>query len=333
MLKVENLVKRFGDKYAVNDISFTIGDKEIVGFLGPNGAGKTTVMNILTGYLSYTSGSVTVDCFEILDNPTEAKKLIGYLPEHPPLYPDMTVWEYLCFVYDLKDCARSDNSKVTNRTQHLMEICEKTRLLDVRKTVIRHLSKGYCQRVGIAQALVGYPKIIILDEPTVGLDPKQITEIRALIRSLGKEHSIILSNHILSEVQAVCNRIIIVNKGRIVADELTEDLDTLLAGAKRLSVQICGPKSEVLTGLRAIDGVVSVDPPKEAHDSSAYEYKIDSEKGADVRVKIFELCKNNDWPIVGMETVRSSLENVFLKLTETKETKNSGKGNKKKANN
>ena len=328
MLKVENLVKRFGDKYAVNDISFTIGDNEIVGFLGPNGAGKTTVMNILTGCLSYTSGSVTVDCFEILDNPTEAKKLIGYLPEQPPLYPDMTVWEYLCFVYDLKDCAR--NPKITSRTKHLMEICEKTRILDVRKRVIRHLSKGYCQRVGIAQALVGYPKLIILDEPTVGLDPKQITEIRSLIRSLAKEHSVILSNHVLSEVQAVCNRIIIINKGRIVADELTEDLDSLLAGAKRLSVQIRGARAEVYAKLREIDGVISVDPPREVSDSAAYEYKIDSEKGVDVRVKIFDLCKENDWPIMGMETVRSSLENVFLKLTETREPKNTSKGNKRK---
>ena len=248
MLKVENLVKRFGDKYAVNDISFTVEDNEIVGFLGPNGAGKTTAMNIMTGYLSYTSGSVTVDCFEILDNPTEAKKLIGYLPEQPPLYPDMTVWEYLNFVYELKSCT-------LNRKKHLMEICEVTKIVDVRNRVIRHLSKGYCQRVGIAQALVGNPKVIILDEPTVGLDPKQIIEIRSLIRSLGRDHSVILSNHILSEVQAVCDRIMIINKGRIVADERTEELTRLMAGTRRLSAQICGPRKEVLAAINGIEEV------------------------------------------------------------------------------
>ena len=318
MLKVENLVKRFGDKYAVNDISFTVGDKEIVGFLGPNGAGKTTAMNIMTGYLSYTSGSVTVDCFEILDNPTEAKKLIGYLPEQPPLYPDMTVWEYLNFVYELKGCT-------LNRKKHLMEVCEVTKVVDVRNRVIRHLSKGYCQRVGIAQALVGNPKVIILDEPTVGLDPKQIIEIRSLIRMLGRDHSVILSNHNLSEVQAVCDRIMIINKGRIVADERTEDLVRLMAGARRLSVQICGPRKEVLAALKEMEDVSYIDTPKDVPGTTASRYQIETKDGADIRQKVFSLCAARDWPIIGMETVGASLEDVFLNLTEVKEQKRKGK--------
>ena len=318
MLKVENLVKRFGDKYAVNDISFTVGDNEIVGFLGPNGAGKTTAMNIMTGYLSYTSGSVTVDCFEILDNPTEAKKLIGYLPEQPPLYPDMTVWEYLNFVFELKGCT-------LNRKKHLMEVCEVTKIVDVRNRVIRHLSKGYCQRVGIAQALVGNPKVIILDEPTVGLDPKQIIEIRSLIRSLGRDHSVILSNHILSEVQAVCDRIMIVNKGRIVADERTEDLTRLMSETKRLSVQICGSRKDVLAALKTVDEISYIDTPKDVPGTDASRYLIESKDGADVRRKVFDVCARGGFFIIGMETVGASLEDVFLNLTDNRESKKKGK--------
>jgi len=313
MLKVENLVKRFGDKYAVNDISFVANDGEVIGLLGPNGAGKTTAMSIMTGYLSYTSGSVTVDCFEILENPTEAKKLIGYLPEQPPVYPDMTVWEYLNFVYELKGCSLS-------RKKHLMEVCEVTRIVDVRNRVIRHLSKGYCQRVGIAQALVGNPKIIILDEPTVGLDPKQMTEIRSLITKLGRNHTVILSSHILSEVQAVCDRIMIMSKGRIVADERTEDLRRSMAGAKRLSVLIRGGRNEVLSGLQSISGV-EVAPPKEDHESGAFRYQIKTQGGEDCRAAVFGLCSENNWPILGMETTGASLEDVFLSLTESKDSK------------
>lgn len=313
MLKVEKLVKRFGDKYAVNDMSFTVDDGEIVGFLGPNGAGKTTAMNIMTGYLSYTSGSVTVDCFEILDNPTEAKKLIGYLPEHPPLYPDMTVWEYLNFVYDLKGCT-------LNRKKHLLEVCEVTKIVDVRGRLIRNLSKGYCQRIGIAQAIIGNPKVIILDEPTVGLDPKQIIEIRSLIRTLGRDHSVILSNHVLSEVQSVCDRIMIVNKGRIVADERTEDLVRLMAGTRRLSVQICGPRKEVHTALKGLEDVTYVDTPKDVPGTDAVKLLLETRDGADVRRRVFALCAERNWPIIGMETVGASLEDVFLNLTDRKES-------------
>ena len=324
MLKVENLVKRFGDKYAVNDISFVAEDGEVIGLLGPNGAGKTTAMSIITGFLSYTSGSVTVDCFEILDNPTEAKKLIGYLPEQPPVYPDMTVWEYLNFVYELKGCTLP-------RKKHLLEICEVTKIVDVRNRVIRHLSKGYVQRVGIAQALVGNPKVIILDEPTVGLDPKQMTEIRSLITRLGRNHTVILSSHILSEVQAVCDRIMIMSKGRIVADERTEDLRRSMAGAMQLSVLIKGPRNEVMTALQGIGGV-EVSTPKEDHKTGAFKYQLRAAGGEDQRIAVFNLCAKNNWPILGMENTGASLEDVFLTLTETKEAKPARTVTKKQAN-
>ncbi len=308
MLKVENLVKKFGQKYAVNDISFEVGDNEIVGFLGPNGAGKSTTMNMLTGYLSYTSGSVTVDVFEILENPTEAKKLIGYLPEKPPLYPEMTVKEYLNFVYELKGCT-------LNRQKHIMEVCEVTKIVDIQGRLIKNLSKGYQQRVGIAQALVGNPRIIILDEPTVGLDPKQIIEIRNLIRSLGRDHTVILSTHILSEVQAVCDRIIIMNKGRIAADERTDELTELMTGTRRLEVQICGSRKAVLESIRALDCVSYAEASKETAGSDCTLYKIESKDGKDIRKEIFALCAEKGTPIVGMETVSASLEDVFLNLT------------------
>ncbi len=309
MLKVENLVKKFGDKYAVNDVSFEIGEGEVVGFLGPNGAGKTTIMNIITGYLSYTSGSCTVDCFEILENPTEAKKLIGYLPDMPPLYPEMKVKEYLNFIYDLKGCT-------LNREKHIMEVCEVTKIVDMRERLIKNLSKGYCQRVGIAQALIGNPRIIILDEPTVGLDPKQIIEIRNLIRSLGRDHTIILSTHILSEVQAVCDRIIIMNKGKIAADERTDRLTELMTGTRRLSVRIAGSRKEVLDRLSSLEGVARVEAGRDISTTDGIVFKIESKDGADVRRAVFNLCAEMGTPILGMETVTSSLEDVFMSITK-----------------
>lgn len=311
MLKVENLVKRFGNKYAVNDVSFEIGEGEVVGFLGPNGAGKTTTMNIITGYLSYTSGSCTVDCFEILENPTEAKKLIGYLPDQPPLYPDMKVKEYLNFIYELKGCT-------LNRKKHIMEVCEITKIVDMRDRLIRNLSKGYCQRVGIAQALIGNPKIIILDEPTVGLDPKQIIEIRNLIRSLGRDHTVILSTHILSEVQAVCDRIIIMNKGKIAADEATDKLTELMTGTKRLSVRIDGARGATLEALKGIDGVLRVEAGRDISAGNGIVFKIESEAGRDVRADVFRLCARLDTPILGMEIVSATLEDVFMGITREK---------------
>ena len=215
MIEVKNLSKSYGSKLAVDGISFTAGESEILGFLGPNGAGKSTTMNMLTGYLSSSGGQALINGVDILEDPVRAKKDIGYLPELPPLYLDMTVMEYLNFVYDLKKCRLPKRS-------HLDEICRLVKITDVQKRVIRNLSKGYKQRVGLAQALVGNPKVLILDEPTVGLDPKQIIEIRTLIKKLGKNHTVILSSHILSEVQAVCDKIVVIDKGKLVANDTAE---------------------------------------------------------------------------------------------------------------
>ena len=309
MIKIQHLVKNYGNSCAVDDISFEIGEGEIVGFLGPNGAGKSTTMNILTGFLSYTSGSVSVAGLEVLDNPLEAKKQIGYLPEQPPLYGDMTVDEYLNFVFDLKGCRE-------NRKKHIDEICEMAKIGDVRKKQIRHLSKGYGQRVGIAQALIGNPKVIIFDEPTVGLDPKQIIEIRNLIRSLGRDHTVILSTHILGEVQAVCDRIIIINKGKIVADESTADITRAVQSNRRFTAKICGPQKEVLAALKSKSGVVSVEMLTE-RDGDAYTYQIESEVGIDIRKSLFYTLSERGWPLIGLEAVGMSREAVFISIVDT----------------
>lgn len=311
MINIDHLVKRYGNKYAVNDISFKVGEGEIVGFLGPNGAGKSTTMNILTGYLSYTSGTVEVGGLDIIDHAFEVKKMIGYLPEQPPLYSDMTVEDYLNFVYDLKKCT-------FNRKKHIMEICEVVRIADVYKRLIGNLSKGYRQRVGIAQALVGNPKILVLDEPTIGLDPRQIVEVRNLIRTLGLDHTIILSTHILSEVQAVCDRVIIINRGKLVADKRTEDIATAVEGNRRLNAKICGPQKEVLSLLRAQPGVTLVEAIGQ-HDADSITYLIESEAGVDIRKPLFSILAKNNYPIIGLEAVGAGLEDVFLSLVDAKE--------------
>lgn len=307
MIKVENLVKHYGDKYAVNNISFTVGEREIVGFLGPNGAGKSTTMNILTGYLSATDGKVEICGHDILDDSDNARKSIGYLPEIPPLYPDMTVKEYLNFVYDLKGCS-------LNRKKHLEEIANVAKVSDVYNRLIKNLSRGYRQRVGIAQALVGNPKVIILDEPTIGLDPKQIVEVRNLIRTLGRDHTVILSTHILSEVQAVCDRLIIINKGRIVADKPTEEIADAVAGNRRLEAKICGPSKEVLSTLRAMNGVVKAEMLS-AQDFDANTYIIESEAGVDIRKYLFNTLAARQWPLVGLTSMGMNLEDIFISLT------------------
>ncbi len=308
MIKIEHLVKNYGSNCAVDDISFSVGKGEIVGFLGPNGAGKSTTMNMLTGYLSSTSGSVRIADFEVLDNPKDAKKLIGYLPEQPPLYLDMTVKEYLSFCYDLKDCK-------LNKEEHIKEVCEVTKISDVYKRVIKNLSKGYRQRVGIAQALIGNPEVIIFDEPTVGLDPKQIIEIRSLIRNLGKEHTVILSTHILQEVQAVCDRIIIINKGKIVADELTDNINRAVRNNRRFSAKICGPSREVLNAIKAIPGVVYAELLPE-RDGDASAYVIESDVGSDIRKKLFSVLAEKNWPLIGLEALGMSLEDVFINVVD-----------------
>ena len=308
MIKIEHLVKNYGTNCAVDDISFEVKKGEIVGLLGPNGAGKSTTMNILTGYLSATSGSVSIAGFDVLDNPQEAKKHIGYLPEQPPLYMDMTVEEYLIFNYNLKGCK-------LNRTKHLEEICDVVKIRDVYHRVIKNLSKGYRQRVGIAQALIGSPEVIIFDEPTVGLDPKQIIEVRNLLRNLGKDHTVILSTHILQEVQAVCDRIVIINKGKIVADELTENITRAVENTRRFQLKICGPQKEVLAMLRTKPGIVYAEVLP-ARDGDAYTYVIESEVGIDIRKTLFYSLADRNWPLVGMEALGMSLEDIFIAIVD-----------------
>lgn len=306
MIEVKNLTKSYGSKLAVDNISFSANESEILGFLGPNGAGKSTTMNILTGYLSSTSGQALINGVDILEDPVTAKRDIGYLPELPPLYLDMTVMEYLNFVYDLKKCRLP-------RKSHLAEICSLVKITDVSKRVIRNLSKGYKQRVGLAQALVGNPKVLILDEPTVGLDPKQIIEIRTLIKKLGKNHTVILSSHILSEVQAVCDRIVVIDKGRLVANDTTENLSHNLSADHKLTVQIEGPLKEVKQLLEGITDMVEVHVNRTF--DGVTEYELNACEGADVRREVFKRMAQRNYPILLMRSSELTLEEIFLKLT------------------
>ena len=308
LITVTNLTKKYGKKAAVDNISFTVNEGEIVGFLGPNGAGKTTTMNILTGYLSMSSGSASVGGFDILENPNEVKKLVGYLPEHPPLYSDMTVDAYLKFVFKLKKC------KDLDMKSHVAEICDVVKLSDVRGRIIGHLSKGYQQRVGLAQALIGNPPVLILDEPTVGLDPRQIIEIRDLIKDLGKQRTDILSTHILPEVQAVCGRIIVINRGRLVADDSAENLTRNAGGKPAYSVTIDGAEGQVIAALRGIAGVTSVKRIAEK-EKGTFEYLVEAEKDTDIRKAIFNVCVSLGTPLIETHPVASSLEDVFINLT------------------
>ena len=307
MIEVKNLSKHYGDQIAVNNISFTANDGEILGFLGPNGAGKSTTMNMLTGYISSTDGQALINGIDILEEPMKAKKEIGYLPELPPLYPDITVKEYLRFVYDLKKCKLPRNT-------HLADICKLVKIENVYNRIIKHLSKGYRQRVGLAQALVGNPKVLILDEPTVGLDPSQIIEIRTLIKKLGKNHTVILSSHILSEVQQVCDRIVVIDHGNIVADDTEENLSKTLSQEHRLIVQIDGPRNEVMKMLEGISGVKKLDRLK-SYSGDIADYLIETDEKSDVRRELFEKISSNGWCMLGLKTQELSLEDIFLKLT------------------
>ena len=307
-IEVKNLTKRYGQNKAVDDISFEIKEGEIVGFLGPNGAGKTTTMNILTGYLSASEGIAKIGGKDILEEPFEVKKMIGYLPEQPPLYHQMTVLEYLNFIYDLKRVKLP-------REEHIESICKLVRIDNVAKRVISNLSKGYKQRVGIAQALVGDPKLIVFDEPTVGLDPKQILEIRNLLRTLAKNHTVILSTHILAEVQAVCERVIIINQGKIIADEKTAELTKVIEDGYQYEVKICGPAKEVVTALEGVLGVKSVTATG-TRDADSYAYIVESEKGVDVRKPLFNLCAKKSWAILGLSPVGTDLESIFIRLVD-----------------
>ena len=307
MIEVKNLTKRYGTHCAVNNISFQVGEGEILGFLGPNGAGKSTTMNILTGYLSATDGTVSINGHDILDEPHEAKANIGYLPEQPPLYPDMTVREYLDFMYDLKKCALP-------RARHIAEICKVMKIEHVYGRLIKNLSKGYKQRVGMAQALIGNPPVLILDEPTVGLDPTQIIEIRSLIKTLGKHHTVILSSHILPEIEAVCDRIIVINNGKIVADDTAEALSATVSEERRLLVSIAGPQSEVADLIAGIGGVEKV-TSLGGKGVGVYEFAIEAAEGVDIRRDLFTRLAQKDWPLLSSKSQALSLEDIFINLT------------------
>ena len=269
MIEVSGLKKNYGSKAALKGISFKIGDGEIAGFLGPNGAGKSTAMNIITGYLSAGDGTVKVGGMDVLENPAETRKMVGFLPEIPPLYMDMTVEEYLSFVYELKKCT-------LNRKKHMDDVCSLVKIESVRSRLIKNLSKGYRQRVGMAQALIGNPPVLILDEPTAGLDPKQITEMRELIRKLGRSHTVMLSSHILSDVQAVCDRIIIINEGLIVADGGRDSLLDGVSGEKHVSVSLRGGADEVLKELKRLKSAVSVESSSERYSRALRRHGVQS---------------------------------------------------------
>ncbi len=307
MVEIKNLSKKYGNKNALCDINFSLDDGEVLGFLGPNGAGKSTTMNIITGYISSTTGTVTVDGDEILENPIAVKRKIGYLPEQPPLYADMTVKAYLSFMYDLKKVK-------LNKKQHIEEICKLVKIDNVYDRIIKHLSKGYKQRVGIAQALLGKPRLLILDEPTVGLDPNQIVEIRNLIKTLGEKHTIILSSHVLSEVQSVCNRIIVINNGKIVADDTTSNLSSDFSTENRLILSVEGDKDKILSELKSILGVKNVTVNKLGSDSAA-EYTVIYDKNNDIRSTVFSKMAEINCPIISMNSNNITLEDVFRKLT------------------
>lgn len=309
MIEVKNLTKRYGTNLALDNVSFTVEEGTIVGFLGPNGAGKSTCMNIVTGYLSATSGEVLVAGKNTLDEPLEVKKLIGYLPELPPLYMDMTVKEYLNFMYDLK------KAKLP-REQHIKEICQLVKIEGVYNRLVGNLSKGYKQRVGIAQALIGNPPVLILDEPTVGLDPKQIIEIRDLIKRLGKNHTVILSSHILPEVQAVCERIIVINNGKLVADGATDTLAHDLSKDHRLLLRAEGPEREMVHAIRALPKIIEVISLGEK-EPGIFEISIETDPSWDPRRDLFALMTRKGWPMMALKNMDLTLEDLFLQLTST----------------
>ena len=309
MIEVNNLVKRYGDHTAVDHLSFKIEKGKIYGFLGPNGAGKSTTMNMITGYIASTEGTVIIDGHDILDEPEQAKKCIGYLPEMPPLYFDMTVLEYMNFVADLKKIPRDKKKSM------VAEVMEMVKITDMKNRLIKNLSKGYRQRVGLAQAILGYPEVIILDEPTVGLDPKQIIEIRDLIKSLKEKHTVILSSHILSEVSAVCDYVLIISHGKLVASDTPENLGKLAEGSNTLNLIVKGEKDKICTALRQIEGVKNV-TAADAKEEYAWNVTVSTNEDSDVREEVFFKMADAKCPILEMQSRKVSLEEIFLELTE-----------------
>lgn len=309
MIEVSNLVKRYGDHTAVDHLSFQIEKGKIYGFLGPNGAGKSTTMNMITGYIASTEGTVTIDGHDILEEPEKAKKCIGYLPEQPPLYFDMTVLEYMKFAADLKKIPK-DKKKAM-----IEEVMDMVKITDMKNRLIKNLSKGYRQRVGLAQAILGYPEVIILDEPTVGLDPKQIIEIRDLIKSLKKKHTVILSSHILSEVSAVCDYVLIISHGKLVASDTPDNLGKLAAGSNNLNLLVKGEKSRIRQLLEEISGVKEISIEKKS-DQEGWNVTVSTEENTDIREEVFFKMAENRYPILEMQSQKISLEEIFLELTE-----------------
>ena len=317
MIEVSNLVKKYGDHTAVDHLSFQIEKGKIYGFLGPNGAGKSTTMNMITGYIASTEGKVMIDGHDILEEPEAAKKCIGYLPEMPPLYFDMTVLEYMKFAADLKKIPRNQKDK------QIKEVMDMVKITDMKDRLIKNLSKGYRQRVGLAQAILGYPEVIILDEPTVGLDPKQIIEIRDLIKGLKQKHTVILSSHILSEVRAVCDYVLIISHGKLVASDTPDNLERLAAGSNSLLMKVKGEKDTIRKALETIEGVTRVEMSYDS-DEKLWKTKLSIQENVDIREKVFYAMAKANCPIYEMQVKRVSLEDVFLELTEG-EKKSAGK--------
>lgn len=309
MIEVKNLTKCYGKHLAVDNLSFTVQEGQIYGFLGPNGAGKSTTMNIMTGYLGATKGEVLINGHDILKEPEEAKSCIGYLPEQPPLYMEMTVLEYLTFAAELKKIPKAE------RESQILRVMRLTKLDPVKERLIHNLSKGYKQRVGLAQAILGFPEIIILDEPTVGLDPKQINEIRELIKGLKKKHTVILSSHILSEVSAVCDYVLIISHGKLVASDTPENLAKLAAGSNNLNMLIKGNRSEIQNALAEVEGIKQIKLEKSSEEN-IWNASLTLDENKDIREAVFYSMVKADCPILEMKTKRASLEEVFLELTE-----------------
>ncbi|MCL1854707.1 MAG: ABC transporter ATP-binding protein [Clostridia bacterium] len=312
MIKIENVTKRYGSKLAIDHISFEINKGEVLGFLGRNGAGKTTTMNIVTGYLSPSEGTVLLDGHDIVDDPRYVKRRIGYLPEQPPLYLEMTVDEYLRFVCEIKEV----NGKAIGG--HLADICGLVKIDDVRGRLIRNLSKGYKQRVGIAQALVGDPDVIILDEPTIGLDPTQIMEIRLLIKRLGHDHTLVLSSHILHEVADVCERVVIIDNGSIVAIDSLANLTAGEGETSRMIIRVAGEEAQVSRALSELEGVLRIEPQGILEPGSA-DFMIETRSRVDIRRTLFAALAEMNAPLLMLRPADTTLEEIFLKLTSGRE--------------
>jgi len=316
LITVENLTKRYATKTAIEGMSFHVEKGEILGFLGPNGAGKTTTMRIITGYMPASAGTVRVDGYEVFENPIDVRRRIGYLPENPPLYVEMTVMGYLRFVAKIKGVPKQ------NLNNEVARVMERANITDVQERIIAKLSKGYKQRVGLAQALVNDPPVLILDEPTIGLDPKQIHEVRELIKELAGSHTVVLSTHILPEVEQTCHRVIIIDKGRIVAVDTPQNLRFQVQGAERIFVEVRGPASEVIAKLRATPGVMEV--RKVAENDGSNRFQVEGELRRDIRSDLARTIVQSGWGLLELQAASMSLEDIFLKLTREEEEEKTG---------